>query len=204
MMMQKWMFFLVLPLFFACNSSQKSTAGDAAAGLTTKCKTAGIVRDLSGLDGCQFMIEIENGEKWRPAKIEDDKFQLRDGQAILFGYREVSDVVSTCMAETKTVEVTCIKEITNDKDKPIVKQCWDLTNPTDAPWMAELMEKHQPFRITKYNFRDGWAYLILSSKRRFFYTCQGKDLCPDAEEMEGCLNKYLKLMSNPQQIYSNQ
>ncbi len=202
-MMQKWMFFLVLPLFFACNGSQKTTQGDASASLTTKCKTAGVVRDLSSLDGCQMMIEIENGEKWRPAKIEDSNFKLQDGQAILFGYREVNDAVSVCMAETKTIEVTCIKEITSDKNKPVVKKCWDIKTPTEAPWMAKIMEEQKPFRITKYDFRDGWAYLILTKERRLFYTCQGNDLCPDDKGMEACLAKYLKLMSNPKTIYSN-
>lgn len=205
-MMQKWTFFLVMVLFIACNSSKKTPNTDANGSnalASTKCKTPGIVRDMTKLDGCQFLIELESGEKWLPTKMEDENFKLVDGQAVLFGYREVTDGMSACMAESKMIEVTCIKTITNEKDKPVVKKCWDLTDPMKATWMADIIQNEAPFRITKYNFRDGWAYMIFTKEKRLFYTCQGNDLCPAGEGFEDCINKYMKLISNPTVIYQN-
>ena len=205
MMMQKCLFFSVLLLMFSCNANKPATSpegGTVSIPNTTKCKIKGIVKDFSGLDGCTFLIELENGERWLPVAVNDESFQLRDDQAILFGYQEATDMVSICMAESKMIEITCISEITKPEDRPVVPTCYDIENVADAPWMAEVVKTLQPFRIMKYTYLDGWAYLMLSKKGRKFYDCQGTDLCPPEKgDADNCLNQHLKLLSDGKTIY---
>ena len=66
-MMQKSMLFLIATLLFACGGTKKTTDGGSMQGnditipTSTKCKIPGVVRDYTGMDGCQFLIELENG-----------------------------------------------------------------------------------------------------------------------------------------------
>ncbi|MEM9885752.1 MAG: hypothetical protein AAF849_07665 [Bacteroidota bacterium] len=71
-----------------------------------KCDTTGIVKDFSGLDGCNFLIVLENGDKLQPMEVVDN-FEWKDGQRITFSYELVPDAMSTCMAG-KIVKVTCV------------------------------------------------------------------------------------------------
>ncbi len=87
------------------------TKKDVPNGDFSKCKTTGTVKDFTGLDGCKFLIVLENGDKLLPAKLNDENFEFKDGQKISFGYKELRDVVSICMAEKMAVEITCIKEL---------------------------------------------------------------------------------------------
>ena len=77
----------------------------------SECKTIGIVNDFSGLDGCKFLIVLENGDKLLPAKLNDENFEFHNDQKIRFDYKELQDVMSICMAENMAIEITCIKEI---------------------------------------------------------------------------------------------
>ncbi len=80
-------------------------------GESSECKTIATVKDFTGLDGCTFLIVLENGDKLLPVKLNDENFELHDGQKIRFDYIELPDAMSICMAEDMAVEITCIKEI---------------------------------------------------------------------------------------------
>ena len=88
------------------------------------CKVPAIVRDLSDLDGCGFVFELNNGNKLIPVSLfwcgtpplpkeqaEDPlaNFTLRDGQGVLINYEELQDIATVCMAG-KPVRITCIEE----------------------------------------------------------------------------------------------
>ncbi len=75
------------------------------------CNTVGTFVDYSHIDGCTYLIELENGDKLLPATILDTSFLPEDGMRVLFGYRELKDAATLCMAEDLVVEVTCIKRI---------------------------------------------------------------------------------------------
>ncbi len=87
------------------------TKKDVSNGENAECKTIATVKDFTGLDGCKFLIILENGDKLLPAKLNDESFEFHDGQKISFDYKELQDVMSICMAEDMAVEITCIKEI---------------------------------------------------------------------------------------------
>ena len=102
--------FIILLACLTCFLSCK-TKPEASKNEQSKCKTTATVKDFSGLDGCTFLIILENGDKLLPAKLNDESFSFRDGQKIRFDYKEMKDAMSICMAEKKIVEVTCIEEI---------------------------------------------------------------------------------------------
>ena len=82
------------------------------------CGHVATVKDLSGLDGCGFVLELENGSRLIPQKLtyvqapdpnQDPGyyFNFVDGQKVCFDYRE-TDGADACMAG-KLVFLTCIK-----------------------------------------------------------------------------------------------
>jgi len=89
------------------------------------CSVPAIVRDLTNLDGCGFVFELNDGTRLIPVwewgrcgtpplpqgATEDPlyNFEYWDGRAVLIEYIERNDFATVCMAG-KTVKITCIKE----------------------------------------------------------------------------------------------
>jgi hypothetical protein len=93
----------------------------------TPCAEIATVKDLTGLDGCGFVFELEDGTRLEPIlmarcgtpfsnwEMEEDPlstFTFVDGKRVVIGYEELTDVGSICMVG-KTVRITCLKELTN-------------------------------------------------------------------------------------------
>jgi len=77
----------------------------------SRCDTLGTFVDYSHIDGCTYLIELENGDKLLPATILDTSFLPEDGMKIMFGYEILPEAASLCMAETRIVEVICIQRL---------------------------------------------------------------------------------------------
>jgi hypothetical protein len=90
------------------------------------CSTPATVKDLTGLDGCGFVFELEDGTRLEPQRIffcgtpplpkeaiEDPlyNFQFVDGKKVLIDYEELDGAMSICMAGP-VVRITCLKEVT--------------------------------------------------------------------------------------------
>jgi hypothetical protein len=87
------------------------------------CDTFATIKDLRGLDGCGFVLVLDNGEKLEPVVTEQffcatgfDQYwpsfkgvEPVDGKRVKIGYKQ-STRPSICMAG-KTVEITCITEV---------------------------------------------------------------------------------------------
>lgn len=75
-------------------------------------KDEGVMKDLTGLDGCRWVIELDNStEEWErlePINLGDFDFEPKDGMKVKIKYREINSA-SICMVG-KTVELTKIKE----------------------------------------------------------------------------------------------
>lgn len=74
-----------------------------------ECNLTGTVRDYTGLDGCRYLIELDNGTRLEPI-LKDTSFQFRDNQRVKLSYIERPDMMSICMAGI-IAEITCIEEI---------------------------------------------------------------------------------------------
>ncbi len=189
--MNKLLITLLLFSAIACNSTKKN--GSSKDKEVTKCTQEGTVKDFTGLDGCKFLIVLDNGDKWLPAKINDSNFKLVDGQRIRFGYTELKDMMSICMAESKTVEVTCIEAI-ESTGKPNIPKCYETKDPTSVKWMEEVMDKYPITLILRYRYTDAFAYFFRTEDKGYLYDCQGFFLC----EVEGNqLSQCKRTIHNP-------
>jgi hypothetical protein len=90
---------------------------------------AATVRDLTGLDGCGFVFELEDGTRLEPYMIgycgtpplpkevtENPlyNFEWVDGKEVIIGFEEVEDAASICMAGP-IVNITCLQEVITDE-----------------------------------------------------------------------------------------
>ncbi len=96
----------------------------------TSCTTYATVRDLTGLDGCGFVFELEDGSRLEPQRpflfcgtpplpkeITEDplyNFEFVDGKLVKIGYRETG-TSSICMVGP-VVKITCIEEVASTQD----------------------------------------------------------------------------------------
>lgn len=99
--------------------------------LTLTCGTEATVRDLTGLDGCGFVFELNDGTRLEPvrmffcgtpplpAEVTNDplyNFQFVDGKKVRIGYVETQEMASICMAG-KLVKITCLEEMESSDDR---------------------------------------------------------------------------------------
>ncbi len=96
------------------------------------CTTFATVKDLSGLDGCGFIFELEDGSKIIPIRlffcgtppltteVIDDpllNFVFEDGKKVKIGYQEIeTGMVTTCMVG-KLAKITCIEMVGSSEEK---------------------------------------------------------------------------------------
>jgi hypothetical protein len=114
-MKKTWMVVLIV-LIFSCKDGDDAQAEN--------CTELATVVDLSSLDMCGFVFELENGERLEPYRqaycgtpplpkevLEDPLygFEFVNGHRVMIGYEEASGV-SSCMAG-KLVTITCIKDL---------------------------------------------------------------------------------------------
>lgn len=91
---------------------------------SSSCSTYATVRDLTGLDGCGFVFELEDGTRLEPQllfvcgtppipkEVTEDplyNFEFVDGKRVRIAYVE-TDQSSICMVGP-TVKITCLEEI---------------------------------------------------------------------------------------------
>ena len=90
------------------------------------CSTRAIVRNYTGLDGCGYVFELEDGTRLEPIRVlfcgtppvpkeqlEDPLYNFLpiDGKEVLIDY-EISTSPSICMLG-QTVRITCLTEISS-------------------------------------------------------------------------------------------
>ncbi len=153
-----------------------------------ECSDTATLKDFTGLDGCGFLIVLDNGEKLQAVKYHDNKkIQLKDGQRIKIGYKEVDNQMSICMAG-KMVEVTCIEFLESSTTpsrpaktggiKPVKMECVETLDPYYNDWMLITLEKTNAYQVVRYTYRtDGFAYYFLGSKGNMVVDCQGTIIC---------------------------
>jgi hypothetical protein len=109
--------FIFVAVSFACSDN------DA---ISHDCSMRATIRDLSGLDGCGFVFELENGDRLQPVmkffcgtqplpkEMTEDplyNFSFEDGKVVFISWLPADDHASACMA-AELVEITCISEAT--------------------------------------------------------------------------------------------
>jgi len=119
MIMKKtfWSVVLITIMFSACDDNLMRVSCNDGVRAT--------VRDLTGLDGCGFVFELEDGTRLEPNRIgycgtgplpkeitEDPLFDFEfiDGKQVIIGFEEVGGA-SICMVG-RIVKITCLQEVT--------------------------------------------------------------------------------------------
>jgi hypothetical protein len=109
-------FLIVTSLLVGCTESSLEPAA---------CGTAATVRDLTGLDGCGWVFELEDGTKLIPhwqwgfcgtpplpeGMTEDPLFQYEyvDGKPVFIEYAILTDMSTACMAGP-VAKISCIQD----------------------------------------------------------------------------------------------
>lgn len=161
------------------------------------CQVMGTIKDFQGLDGCGFMIVLENGEKLQPVQSADANLELTNGLNIKFSYEEVTNQVGICMAG-KMVKITCIEFLDTTSTvpagtggiKPEKIKCVETLSPYDADWMIISMEKTNAYQVIRYVYRtDGFVYYFLGPSKNMLFDCQGTLLCESTSRETKCDDK---------------
>lgn len=58
----------------------------------------GILKDMTGLDGCGWMIQVDNLIMLEPINLDDFAIELETGISVCFTYLERNDLGSYCMS----------------------------------------------------------------------------------------------------------
>lgn len=171
----------------------------------TDCVTTATVKDFTGLDGCTFLIILDNGDKLLPAKVNDENFVFRDGQRIKFGYKKMENTMSICMAEKMSIEITCIEDL-GGGGRPEVPNCFDTDDPNKVTWMKGVIKSNAISSVRKYRFRtDGWAYLFLTKSKQLMFDCQGNKLCTfSGLGPKDCVQQHIDSGDKGKVIWQNQ
>ena len=68
------------------------------------------LKNLTGLDGCSWVLVLENGKKLEPTNLKKfDHIKLEDGKQVIVEYETKPLAASICMVGT-IVEIICISE----------------------------------------------------------------------------------------------
>lgn len=65
--------------------------------------------NMTGLDGCSWIIEINNGTKLEPINLNDFSINLKENKKIWVVYHTAPQMASICMAG-EIVTIDCISE----------------------------------------------------------------------------------------------
>ena len=109
---------LILVIVLIGASCQKKESG-----VDPACSQEAVVKDLTGLDGCGFVFELQDGTRLIPEQrvyvqapdLQDDPiyhFEMKDGEKVMISYRD-SELLGACMAG-EIVFITCITSLETD------------------------------------------------------------------------------------------
>jgi len=116
-----WSVVLITTMFSACDDNLMRVSCNDGVRAT--------VRDLTGLDGCGFVFELEDGTRLEPNRIgycgtpplpkeitEDPlfNFEFVDGKQVIIGFEEVGGA-SICMVGA-IVKINCLEEVTINEE----------------------------------------------------------------------------------------
>lgn len=170
-------YLIFLAFIIGCVASKNKPAEPAL------CEIVGTVKDFSGLDGCGFLIELENGDLLNPVIIKGG-FEMKDKQIISFSYKIMEDMMGICMREKHQVEITCINEL--GKTPEGIDECVNTENPFEIGWMDKAIDLHNPNQVLKFPDDDEWAYLFRSIPSSYLYNCKGKLICETKNDHDNC------------------
>ena len=78
---------------------------------TLDCDIKATLRDYTGLDGCGFVLVLDNGEVLEMGGFDEEPdFQFNDGMEVSISYEEMQGMASICMVGP-IVRIMCMEII---------------------------------------------------------------------------------------------
>ena len=77
----------------------------------SECENSHIAKlvNMTGLDGCSWMIKLNNGAKLEPTNLNDFSINLQENKKIWVVYHTAAQMASICM-HGEIVTIDCISE----------------------------------------------------------------------------------------------
>jgi hypothetical protein len=95
-----WLISLAL-LIFSCEDKEE----------TLGCGKKATLKDFAGLDGCGFVLVLENGEVLEIEGFDEEPdFKFNDGMKVAISYEEMREMSSICMVGP-IVRIICMERI---------------------------------------------------------------------------------------------
>ena len=145
--------FFIVPIcisliaYISCESEDTDKDTKLNAGVVT-----GTLLDYTGLDGCGFLIKLDNGDIFEPVNLDTLPITIRDGQRIQFTYQPATDIDSYCMAG-EVIVVTWVKEIECSPLLNVENYPPDKAYPMDYP--------HDDFDLDTAYIEDDCIYFLV-------------------------------------------
>ena len=99
-MKRLWFISLAL-LVFSCEEKEE----------TLDCDIKATLRDYTGLDGCGFVLVLDNGEVLEMGGFDEEPdFQFNDGMEVSISYEEMQGMATICMVGP-IVRIMCMETI---------------------------------------------------------------------------------------------
>jgi len=99
-MKRRWLILFVL-FVFSCDDKEE----------TLDCNIMATLKDYTGMDGCEFVLVLENGGVLEMGDFDEKpNFKFKNGMKVSISYEEMRDMASICMVGP-IVRIMCIKTI---------------------------------------------------------------------------------------------
>ena len=132
-----------------------------------QCRTKAMVVDLSDLDGCGFVLQLEDESRLLATNIND--YDLTAGQSVFIDYKS-SDAMGICMAASSTVELTCVLP----RPKLV---CPALTSIPENSWIQRRINQMNPKIVSQYKLKSAYIYRFETGEEYRWYDCYGNLIC---------------------------
>lgn len=91
---------------FSCNKQEHDNPGPG-------CGTPATIRNFKGLDGCGYLLVLDNGKRLEPADTLWGSFPKVEGKRVTISYAPATGKVSACMTG-ELVNLRCIQPMPAD------------------------------------------------------------------------------------------
>ena len=105
-MKKLWIVLLVIASFCGCSTTNETTNSKESCPGGQEI----ILKDLSGLDGCSWVLVSEDGVKYEPTNLDQYIDSPIDGKRYKAHFNKKKGGVSICMVGA-IVEIDCLKEL---------------------------------------------------------------------------------------------
>ena len=138
----------------------------------TTCSTKASIVDLSNLDGCGLVLQLQDDTRLLAVNIID--YDLTPEQKVFIDFKP-SDQMSTCMATTKIVELTCVLP------RPQII-CPSMQSIPPNSWQQRRIDQLNPQMVSQYKIDKSYIYRYQIDQEFRWYDCFGNLICTGSDE----------------------